>query len=122
MSQRLTTVAHAEPGAPMAGLPRCPYTNTQLSSTLARFADRITASSTRNFPSAWRLCRSTPKNRKGKTPAMEMITYEPASGTSGGAWCSVTSTACTGASSTLLTTPSNAASRKPRWMPRATAS
>ena len=72
ISQRLIAVAIALPATPSAGLPRCPYTNTQLSARWPAFATTIvhTIGATRCM--AWRLCRRTTNARKAATPAIEM--------------------------------------------------
>ena len=77
INQRLASVASALPDAPRAGLPRCPYTKTQLSPALQRFAPTIvhTIGATRcSACSAW---RKTTNTRNGRTPGIEIIDDMP---------------------------------------------
>jgi len=120
ISHRLIAVAMALPAAPIAGLPRCPYTKIQLNAAFDRFATITvhTIGATRCM--ACRLCRSTTNTRYGATPAIEIRKYVDASPTISPGCRSVVNTVGAGAMHRAQKTQNPAAMISPRCIARAT--
>jgi len=119
MNQRLIVLESADPGAPIAGAPRCPNTNTQLRVRFEMFPAMIVITMARVCFIACRLWRSVTHSSSTIMLGADIHTNPAARGTTSGGWRSSRKTLSAGRHSSVTTAPISTARTTPRWTPSA---